>query len=245
MNRLSLYRKIVAALFLCLSPGIAHAGDGLLDGLVEPSEVVAVSSQVPGILDRVDVERGDVVQQGQVLARLKSAVEEAAVESARARVEFGRRKVVRNEELFQKQLLSRHEKDELETEVQLAELELQEALERLQLRTIISSVQGVVVSRELAPGEYVGDGAILTLARIDPLYAEVIAPVERWGLIQKGMTAEVYPEAPVGGKYLGTTIVVDQVIDAGSGTFGVRVELPNPDYRLPAGMKCKVRFVEP
>ena len=34
----------------------------------------------------------------------------------------------------------------------------------------------------------------------------------------------------------------DRVVDAASGTFGVRLELPNPGYRLPAGLKCKVRF---
>jgi membrane fusion protein, multidrug efflux system len=32
------------------------------------------------------------------------------------------------------------------------------------------------------------------------------------------------------------------VIDAASGSFGVRLEMPNPDYRLPAGLKCKVVF---
>jgi hypothetical protein len=32
------------------------------------------------------------------------------------------------------------------------------------------------------------------------------------------------------------------VVDAASGTLGVRLELPNPGYRLPAGLKCKVRF---
>ena len=36
--------------------------------------------------------------------------------------------------------------------------------------------------------------------------------------------------------------VVDRVVDAASGTFGVRLELPNPNYALPAGLKCKVRF---
>jgi len=32
------------------------------------------------------------------------------------------------------------------------------------------------------------------------------------------------------------------VIDAASGTFGVRMELPNPKFRLPAGLKCRVAF---
>jgi hypothetical protein len=37
-------------------------------------------------------------------------------------------------------------------------------------------------------------------------------------------------------------VVVDKVFDAASATIGVRLELPNPDYALPAGLKCEVRF---
>jgi membrane fusion protein (multidrug efflux system) len=36
--------------------------------------------------------------------------------------------------------------------------------------------------------------------------------------------------------------IVDQVFDAASGTIGIRLELPNSDYALPAGLKCQVRF---
>ena len=37
-------------------------------------------------------------------------------------------------------------------------------------------------------------------------------------------------------------VVVDHVVDAASGTFGVRLALPNPDHSLPAGLKCHVSF---
>ena len=50
------------------------------------------------------------------------------------------------------------------------------------------------------------------------------------------------PEAPIGGQYTAEVKIVDRVIDAASGTFGVRLELPNPGYRLQAGLKCKVIF---
>jgi multidrug efflux pump subunit AcrA (membrane-fusion protein) len=33
---------------------------------------------------------------------------------------------------------------------------------------------------------------------------------------------------------------LDPVIDVGSGTFRARLELPNPDFRLPAGLTCRV-----
>ena len=37
----------------------------------------------------------------------------------------------------------------------------------------------------------------------------------------------------------------DQVIfiDAASGTFGVRLELPNPEQAIPGGLHCQVRFL--
>ncbi len=216
-----------------------------LDGLLEPNEVVEVGTQVPGILAEVTVERGDRVRRGQVVAHLKSGVEKAAVELARARVAFGKRKVERNEELHRKQLISVHEKDEMETELEISVLQLREVTERLKLRTIESPIDGIVVERFGAPGEYVGEeDPIVKIARIDPLNVEVVVPVDRFGTIKKGMHSEVRPEAPVGGVYRCRVVIVDQVMDAASGTFGVRLELPNPSHKLPAGLNCKVRFLK-
>ena len=223
---------------------VLSAQEGDLDGLIEPYEVVEISSRVPGILAEVAVERGDLVEKEQVLARLKGSLEKIAVKLARARVEFNTRRSERNEELYEAQLVSIHEKDELETEILINKLQVEEAVERLAMLTIRSPIQGVVVERSRAPGESVGTDPILTIARLDPLNVEVIVPVERFGTILKGMRAEVRPEAAVGGMYVGEVVIVNQVIDAASGTFGVRVELPNHDYKLPAGLKCKVRFLE-
>ena len=58
-----------------------------LDCLVEPESTVTLSSSIEGVIEEVKVERGDLVQQGQVVATLQSDVESAAVETARARVE--------------------------------------------------------------------------------------------------------------------------------------------------------------
>ncbi|MCD6525900.1 MAG: efflux RND transporter periplasmic adaptor subunit [Desulfuromonas sp.] len=213
-----------------------------LEGLIEPNDLVEFSSQVPGILEQVNVERGSRVHCGQELAQLKSGVEISAVKVAAARVEFGKRKAVRNSELYKKQLISIHDKDELETEIQLAELELDEARERLALRTIISTVDGVVVERSGAPGEYVGEEPFLTVVQLNPLNVELVVAVEYFGMIKLGTTANVQLEQPVGGSYRAKVVIVDQVIDAASGTFGVRLELPNPQLKLPAGLKCQVAF---
>ena len=245
-----LFRKyyilvVIISIMICL-PVVSEGPAGVieLEGIIEPSEVVDVSSQVPGILSDVLVERGDFVKKGEVLVRLISGVEKAAVELAKARVDFGKRKVDRNEELYKKQLISIHEKDEMATELMISELQEKEATERLKLRTIRSTIDGVVIQRLGAPGEYVGEEPFLSIAKINPLNVEVVAPVALVGSIKKGTTATVIPEVPVGGEYAAKVIIVDRVIDAASGTFGVRLSLPNPNNKLPAGLKCHVRFSE-
>jgi multidrug efflux pump subunit AcrA (membrane-fusion protein) len=37
-------------------------------------------------------------------------------------------------------------------------------------------------------------------------------------------------------------VIVDSVIDAASGTFGIRLELPNPDYKILSGLRCSLEF---
>ena len=260
-------KAIVFVIVVALFPPVTNSAE--LDGLIEPYMVANVGSGVRGIIETVDVDRGDFVKKGQVVATLKSGVEKATMELARIRAEiettikskeaqlaFSERKKKRYEELYKKEIIPYGEMDEAETTKMLAELELQEArdnkrlaelellrtTEVLERLTIRSPITGVVVERFLSPGEFVEEQPILKIAQIDPLNVEAIVSVELFGSIRVGMQAKVRPEAPVEGVYTAKVKIVDQVIDAASGTFGVRLELPNPKYQLPAGLKCKIVF---
>ena len=72
----------------------------------------------------------------------------------------------------------------------------------------------------------------------------MIAPVQIYGRITAGMKATVIPEPPLNQPHTATVTIVDRVIDAASGTFGVRLELANPDFDLPGGLRCRLRFIE-
>ena len=243
-------RRVIAftifAGFVLIWPNtrVIAGDDNYVDGIIEPHALIEVSCQVQGILDEVLVERGDIIKAGQVLARLKSNIEQIAVDLALERLKFARRKAERNEELFRKELISISDRDEMETEIEIGELQLKEAMERLEMRTVKSPVSGVVVERFHFPGEYILNDPIYTVAWIDPLNVEVFVPVEKYGSISTGMNTEVIPELPGVTVHRAKVVIVDRVIDAASGTFGVRLEFPNPGYRLPAGLKCKVRFLE-
>ena len=74
------------------------------------------------------------------------------------------------------------------------------------------------------------------------MFVEVFLPVSLYKQIRTGTEARVFPNAPIGGEYQAKVTVVDQVFDAASGTFGVRLELANPGQTLPAGQRCRVEF---
>jgi len=267
-----LKRRLPASVLisLLLAPAVVRGQPPQsLECLIYPEATVAVSAPLEGVLDKVHVDRGDLVQTGQIVATMESSVERAAVllaqvkadkesamKSGQTRVEFGDRRYVRTLEMFKKDLVAIKDMDEAETAKYLAEYELLDATEEkrlakaelerakavLELKTIRSPINGVVVERLLTSGEFTKQAPIVRLAQTDPLRVEMIVPVAMFGRIRVGQTAEVYPEAPVGGTWGARVTVVDRVIDAASGTFGVRLALPNPDLKLPAGLKCRVKF---
>ena len=224
------------------------------------------------MIESVQVQRGDSVRKGQLIATLASGPERAALElarsratmegelkSAEARTDLARKKWERADELHKKNFVSANARDEAEAEFRLAseqlraaqenrrlaELEVRRAEEVLAQRGIRSPVAGLVVDVVLRPGELTSSNQkdpIARLMEVDPLNVELILPVQFFGKIKPGQRASVMPEAPVGGKYTARVEVVDSMFDAASGTFGVRMTLPNPDRRIPAGLKCRARF---
>jgi RND family efflux transporter MFP subunit len=188
------------------------------------------------------------------------ATMQGELKAAEARVDLAQKKMVRADELYKQNFVSVNARDEAQAEYQfsseqlrqarenqkLAELEVKRSEEVLAMRTIRSPLSGVVVDVLQKPGEFATSNdvrqPIAKLAEIDPLHVEVILPVTLYGKVKNGQRAQIIPEQPVGGRFDATVKVVDRVIDAASGTFGVRLQLPNPSYRIPAGIKCKVRF---
>ena len=213
-----------------------------MECLLEPHMVANVGSPAEGVIAQVFATRGADVRVGQPLARLNSGVEGATLNLKRAQQDYGERKVKRNEDLYKKNLIPASEKDELETQTRIAALEVKQQQEVLNQRTIASPLNGVVVERYLSPGEHISQEKIFKIAQIDPLNVEVVVPVDLFGSVRVGSVGDVRLDPLFSGSYKAKVTVVDRVIDPASGTFGVRLELPNPGNKIPAGIRCGVRF---
>ena len=103
-----------------------------------------------------------------------------------------------------------------------------------------SPFAGVVVERYANVGERVEERPLVRVAMLDPLRVEIVMPASRWGSVAVGHQLAVVPELPGAGTLTARVTHVDRLIDAASNTFRVRLALPNPGHRLPAGARCKV-----
>jgi len=259
---------------LCLSlvalcVALPAAAAPALGCLIEPDRVADVGSPVVGVIESVDVDRGQQVRKGQVLATLRATVERAAFDVARSRADanadlqaaaasanFNRERLVRAEDLFRQNFISQQALDQARTESQLADQKLTQAREQqtvsshergmaaaqLQQRTIRSPMDGVVAERFMSAGERVDDRPLLRIARIDPLRVQLVVPTSLYGQVQPDSAVSVVPDLPGAAALTARVTMVDKVIDPASNTFRVQLALPNPDHSLPAGLRCKADF---
>ena len=243
-----------------------------VDCVINPYKIVDITSAVPGVLDVINVERSDWIKKGHVIASLESGVERATVALAKVRAEieseiklkevnllFDRKNQIRINQLHDRQAVSSNAKEQAARDVELSTwelqqakdlkkvrvIELQRAREQLKQKTIRAPFDGFIVQKFKSGGEYVEDQPIVRIAQFDPLLIEAIVPMELFGKIDIGMEGMVYPELYEDQPKKARVVAVDRMGDAASRTFGVRLELPNSEFTIPAGLKCEIKFNSP
>lgn len=262
--------KAMVFIFL-ISLGSSAVAQDRFECFIEPSRSVEVSSPTAGVLKSVKIDRGDTVSKGEIMAELVSDVERASLEVARARatnkaevrarelsLEYERKRLERQEELRSRGIVSEQdyelvegatelalsELDVAREDAALAQLELKRAEAIMGLRQIRSPIDGVVVALNVHEGEYAADDeSVVSLISVDELHVEAFLPAAFYGRISVGDRALVKTELDRETENAAAVDVIDPAIDPASGTFGLRLVLPNENRSIPPGLRCTLQFV--
>ena len=112
----------------------------LLTGTIEPRDEIEIKPQISGIIAEIMVEAGDLVKEGDIIARIKVIAEESQLSSAQNRVsvasnalDLQRRKSERTASLYEKKYVSREEYEESQTALRNAEIEFDAAVDALSI----------------------------------------------------------------------------------------------------------------
>jgi multidrug efflux pump subunit AcrA (membrane-fusion protein) len=278
-----------------------------MSGLIAPYENVAIQSDLTEPADTVNVQEGDHVRKGEVLAQLDVADLQAQLQSdvataqsdaantthtvysgnqaitqgstglnsAVANLARDQRVLTRDTQLFHDGYVSQqqYEADEAtvrddqaavqaaqatvqangpslsapglqqssvaqaKAQEQVALAQAQQVRVSIQKATIVSPIDGIVVNRNLNPGEYPGTRQIFTVQQVSPIYAILRGSTDQIAGVNAGAGATIQTDGVSGSKkYTGSVVGVLNEIQPGSTQFQVKVVLENPGEVLRPGM---------
>lgn len=233
-------------------------------GQIEPLRVVEVKSRVSGELQKIDVETGQELAQGDLIAMvdprdLRNALAQAQadLELANARVANTTAQRRRAERLAQEGVISEQELETTQLQETDAKASLVKARTNLQLAQekmgdvdIRAPISGTVIEKTVEQGQIIasasgnvsGGTTLVKMADLSTVQARALVDETDIGRIQPGQPAVVTAEAYPGRPFRGTVSKVEPqaVVDQNVTMFPVLIELANPDRLLKPGMNSEV-----
>jgi membrane fusion protein, multidrug efflux system len=240
-------------------------------GRLEAIERVEVRSRVAGAVQAVHFREGALVAAGDRLITIDPApfaaeVEraEAQVAAADARLALTRSELERGRQLWESRAVSQRDLDqrlnaqrEAAANLRAAQAALQSARLNLDYTEVRAPVAGRVGKLEITVGNLVAAGpdapVLTTLVSVDPIYASFNADEEVVMRALKALGANAHTEVeriPVrmvtatsnGSEFEGRLQLIDNQVDAGSGTVRVRAVFANRDGGLMPGQFARLRM---
>lgn len=211
---------------------------------VEAEEETGVVAKVSGVVEEIYVEEGDFVKAGTVLAKLDDEMIAVQLEQAKADMRKQENNYQRNQNLHEKSLVSTEvfQQVKFEYERQKAAYALAElSLKYTSIRTPIS---GVVAERKVKVGNMVLQNQdIFRVSGLNPLIAVLHVPERQLERMRDGQRAILRIDALGGTVFEGFIKRISPVIDAGTGTVKVTLEVKDSTGRVRPGMFTRVKII--
>jgi membrane fusion protein, multidrug efflux system len=240
-------------------------------GRFEAVDRVDLRARVAGAVSAVHFREGALVKAGELLLTVDPAPYAAAVERAQAQLAAAQSRVAhtaaeaqRAERLWAERAIAEREVDERRNaaqealaQAQAAEATLRSARLDLGYTQLRAPVAGRMGRLEVTPGNLVSGGpgspVLATLVSVSPIYASfdahesvVTGVLASLGGAAQARVGRVPVQAEVAGRTLeGRLQLVDNQVDARSGTVRVRATFDNADGALMPGQFAKLRLGQP
>ncbi|WP_369916133.1 efflux RND transporter periplasmic adaptor subunit [Xanthomonas sp. NCPPB 3005] len=213
-----------------------------LIGRVEAGEELPLAFLAAGVVDAVRVDIGDRVRKGQVLASLQATDLDAAAVSARTQSRLAEQQLARFQQLYQQRYVSLHELDSARSTAAVAEQELRRAAHLQRYARIVAPADGIVLARQVRPGEIVSQGqTVLTVAGLDKgwlVRAEV--PDRDVAALAIDAPVQIALDAAPGAALDGRVSRIAGAASASSGTVALEIRILTPHAALRSGMIARV-----
>jgi membrane fusion protein (multidrug efflux system) len=211
---------------------------------LEADKETQVMAKVGGVVKRIEVEEGDYVHAGQVLAKLDDEKLSVQMEQATASLNRLETEYERARELFEAQLVSAQEFQEAKYEYDHQKATYDLCRLDLEYTSIHTPITGVVAERMIKVGNMVlPNQAVFRVTDLDPLLAVLHVPEQRISRLRVGQVAGLRVDAVEGREFSGQVSRISPVVDPSTGTIKITVEVHDATRQLKPGMFARIDIV--
>lgn len=249
--------KVVAEMFanpqippvtVSAAKAVAKTWTDYLEGIgsVSAVEGIEVASEVAGTVKSIDFKANDTVQSGQRLVQLDDSIDQADVRLYQAAIDLAQRVLDRVSSLRSRGNAPQSDLDSANAELLKAQAQLARAQATIEKKAVMAPFAGIVGIRKIDIGRYVAAGdALVTLQRLDQVYADFTLPEQSFSRISQGQKVEVRADAFPDEVFRGEVTGIEPVVDAASRMVKVRATIDNPQLKLRPGFFANVRLILP
>lgn len=216
---------------------VTAIGTGIANNSVQ---IIAPTSD---FITELNVNEGQAIKKGKVIARLHDVQERARVAELETILADQRRQLERLKNLATTQATAQSLLDEQQTKVNTTLAQLDVAKAQLAEMTITAPFDGYLGLRQVSEGAYVNNGTVITtLDELQNIKVEFSIAEHYLAEVQVGMPITVTNSAYGHIPFKGNVSAIDTRLDPVTRTVTVHGQLPNKDLKLRPGMLLNVKL---
>ena len=210
---------------------------------LEAERRVSVLARTTGLVEKLAVEEGDQVRQGQVMVRLNKDELSLNWHQAEEALADASTNYDRIKALHERSMVSQSEYETARLRLDNAKIAFKKAQLNLTYANITAPIAGVVTQRLVELGDLVrGNQEVFVIADLSPLLVKIFAPEQRMYQLHPGQEATIAVEALPDTSFRGRIRMINPEVNPASGTVKVTLEVASGGVLKP-GMFATVRVI--
>ncbi|MDR3218775.1 MAG: efflux RND transporter periplasmic adaptor subunit [Dysgonamonadaceae bacterium] len=200
---------------------------------VKADVINQITPAVPGRIEKIYVEIGDKVRQGQLLVQMESSnLQQQNTQLANLEKDYERYSA-----LLKEGGIAQQQVDQIKTQIDVLKTVIKNIQDNTQLK---SPINGTVTARNYDNGDVFAQQPILTVQQLNPLKAVINVTESYFALVKQGMSVDITLDVYGSEVFTGKVSLIYPTIDATTHTFGVEVTILNSHLRVRPGMYARV-----
>jgi membrane fusion protein, multidrug efflux system len=216
----------------------------LTTATLEPDSQVTIASETNGTVEKLYVEEGSMVKEGQVIVQLAAREKQVALQKANIRLQNASMELDRRQKSYDQKIISQSEYDKAKFEMEVAESEKKSAEVEIDRTTIRAPFTGIITERFIEKGQNIQpQSQLFTLVDREPLKARIYLPEKEIFGIQENQVVNLALNAQKDVQFQGRVRQINPSVDPKTGTVKVTVEVSQAPDAVRPGSFIDVKLI--